>query len=69
TSWVHSWKKRGWKKADKKAPENLELWQRLDKLVEAFKNIEIHWVKGHAGHPQNEHCDQLANRALDEAQY
>ncbi|MCO4754032.1 MAG: ribonuclease HI [Bacteriovoracaceae bacterium] len=64
TSWVKGWKKRGWKKADKKAPENLEQWQELDMLNERF-NVEFIWVKGHAGHPQNELCDQLANEALD----
>tara|TARA_Y100000780_G_scaffold219872_1_gene226561 strand:+ start:23742 stop:24386 length:645 start_codon:yes stop_codon:yes gene_type:complete len=64
TSWVKGWKRRGWKKADKKAPENLEQWQELDRLNEQF-NVEFIWVKGHAGHPQNELCDQLANEALD----
>ena len=64
TSWVKSWKRRGWKKADKKAPENLEQWQELDQLNEKF-NVEFIWVKGHAGHPQNELCDRLANEALD----
>ena len=66
-SWIHGWKRRGWKKADKKVPENVELWQQLDQLVSKFKNIEYQWVKGHAGHPQNERCDQLANEALDDA--
>jgi ribonuclease HI len=66
-SWIHGWKKRGWKKADNKAPENVELWQQLDQLTARFKNIEYQWVKGHAGHPQNERCDQLANEALDDA--
>jgi len=64
TSWVKGWKRRGWKKADKKAPENLEQWQELDQLNEKF-NVEFIWVKGHAGHPQNELCDRLANEALD----
>lgn len=65
--WVDGWKKRGWKKADNKAPENIELWKNLDSLAEIFTNIQYHWVKGHAGHPQNERCDQLANNALDDA--
>lgn len=65
--WVPGWKARGWKKADKKAPENLELWQQLDELVCAHQDFHTHWVKGHSGHPQNEYVDQLANTALDEA--
>lgn len=67
TSWVKGWKSRGWKKADKKVPENVEYWQRLDQLVNDFDNVVFKWVKGHAGHPQNERCDQLANLALDDA--
>lgn len=67
TKWVSGWKKRGWKKADKKVPENVEYWQELDHLAAQFSELKLHWVKGHAGHPQNEHCDQLANKALDEA--
>jgi len=66
-SWVAGWKKRGWKKADKKVPENVELWKDLDQLrLEVYK-IKFDWVKGHSGHPQNEFCDQLANEALDNA--
>lgn len=65
--WVHGWKLRGWKKADNKVPENIELWKNLDQLVGKFRNIRYHWVKGHNGHPQNERCDQLANKALDES--
>ncbi|MDD0852716.1 ribonuclease HI [Halobacteriovorax sp. GB3] len=65
--WVPGWKARGWKKADKKAPENLELWQTLDRLALSFHMLKFYWVKGHAGHPQNEHCDQLANKALDDS--
>ena len=64
--WIHAWKARDWRKADKKPPENLQLWQQLDELRERFWSVEFHWVKGHHGHPQNEYCDQLANRALDE---
>lgn len=67
TSWMDGWKKRGWKKADNKAPENVELWKRLDGLISKFNKIEYFWVKGHAGHPQNELCDEIANKALDEA--
>ena len=55
------------KKADNKTPENLELWQSLDQLNSIFKTVHFNWVKGHAGHPQNEYCDKLANEALDDA--
>jgi ribonuclease HI len=64
--WLPGWKARGWKKADKKAPENLELWQRLDELALGLPGLKLRWVKGHAGHPQNERCDRLANEVLDE---
>lgn len=66
-SWVAGWKKRGWKKADKKVPENVELWQQLDAIKGDFWQVNWHWVKGHAGHPQNERCDQIANNALDDS--
>lgn len=65
-SWVSGWKSRGWKKADGKAPENLELWQELDLLKDSFMQVEWMWVKGHGGHPQNEYCDRKANEAMDE---
>lgn len=64
TSWVKGWKARGWKKADKKEPENLEQWKRLDELYAQY-DVKFIWVKGHAGHPQNELCDRMANEALD----
>lgn len=64
-SWVQGWKNRGWKKADGKTPENLELWQELDQLRNSFMDIEWVWVKGHGGHPQNEYCDRRANEAMD----
>ncbi len=65
--WVVNWKKRGWKKADKKEPENVDRWKRLDELASEFYKVHFKWVKGHDGHPQNERCDELANVALDEA--
>ena len=65
--WVPGWKARGWKKADNKEPENLILWKELDQLKSNFNTITFFWVKGHAGHPQNELCDQMANFALNEA--
>lgn len=69
TSWIDAWKRRGWKKADKKAPDNLDLWQNLDRVASGVDALEFRWVKGHSGHPQNEFVDQLANCALDEAGY
>lgn len=63
--WMAGWKKRGWKKADNRPPENLPLWQELDTLNNHFKSLSFHWVKGHAGHPQNEYCDKLANDLLN----
>ncbi len=65
TSWIHSWKRNNWRTADKKPVKNAELWQRLD---EALKSHEIrwHWVKGHAGHPENERADELARKAIRE---
>ena len=65
--WVVNWKKRGWKKADKKEPENVDRWKKLDELASEFYKVHFRWVKGHDGHPQNERCDELANVALDEA--
>lgn len=65
--WVVGWKARGWKKADNKEPENLLLWKELDQLKSRFSTINFIWVKGHAGHPQNEMCDKMANQALDES--
>ncbi len=66
SKWMDGWKSRGWKKADKKVPENVEMWQTLDVLKQKIgDNLVLEWVKGHAGHPQNEHCDQMANLALD----
>ncbi len=65
-TWVQGWKSRGWKKADNKAPENLELWQELDLIRNSFLEIDWVWVKGHGGHPQNEYCDRKANEVMDD---
>jgi ribonuclease HI len=65
-SWVAGWKARGWKKADNKAPENLELWQALDSIRGKFMEVEWMWVRGHDGHPQNEYCDRKANEVMDD---
>lgn len=57
--WVYSWKKNGWKKADKKPALNVDLWEELLPLLE-IHNVTFNWVKGHNGHPYNERCDSLA---------
>lgn len=64
--WMPNWKKNGWKKADQKTPENLALWQQLDEVLvhPGFIKVHLHWVKGHAGHPQNEYCDKLCQNLL-----
>ena len=62
TQWIHNWKKRGWKTADKKPVKNVDLWQRRDAALRQHK-IRWEWVKGHAGHPENERCDELAKAA------
>ncbi len=64
TTWIHGWKKRGWRTADNKPVKNIELWQQLDALV-AQHQVQWHWVKGHAGDPGNERADALANRGVD----
>ena len=57
--WAVSWQKIGWRKADKKPALNPDLWERLLELLK-IHNVTINWVKGHAGHPENERCDELA---------
>ncbi len=57
--WAKSWKAKGWIKSDKKPALNADLWDRLLNLLE-IHNVKFVWVKGHAGHPENERCDQLA---------
>jgi len=61
--WVKNWRKRGWWRTSKERPENVDLWQRLAALCEVHQ-VEFRWVRGHAGHPENERCDQLAMTAL-----
>jgi len=61
--WIHSWKRNGWKTSDKKPVKNKELWVELDELRRSH-DIEWHWVKGHAGHPENERADALSNRGI-----
>jgi ribonuclease HI len=64
TSWIHNWKTRGWRTADRKPVKNAELWQRLDALA-AQHDIDWHWVRGHDGDPGNERADALANRGVE----
>jgi ribonuclease HI len=64
TTWVHDWKKSGWKTASKQPVKNEDLWRRLDTLA-AQHQIEWVWVKGHAGHNGNERADELANRGVE----
>ncbi|MCP9627361.1 ribonuclease HI [Rhodopseudomonas palustris] len=64
-SWIHNWKRNGWKTADKKPVKNVDLWQRLDTALKSH-SIRWHWVKGHAGHAENERADQLARDGLAE---
>lgn len=66
TEWIHGWKQRGWRTADKKPVKNADLWVRMDEEV-ARHRITWKWVKGHAGDPGNERADLLANRGVEEA--
>ncbi len=61
--WIHGWKKNGWKTSDKKPVKNVELWQALDEAIQRHQ-ISWHWVKGHAGHPDNERADELARQGM-----
>ena len=63
SEWIHNWKRRGWLTADRKPVKNADLWRRLDDVARAHR-VEWHWVKGHAGHPENERADELANRGI-----
>jgi ribonuclease HI len=64
--WIHDWKRRGWRTADKKPVKNVDLWKQLDEAARAHR-VEWLWVKGHAGNPGNERADALANEAIDDA--
>ena len=65
TKWIHDWKKRNWRTADKKPVKNIDLWQRLEAALERH-DVQWIWVRGHAGHPENERADALARHAIDE---
>ncbi|MFA0440048.1 ribonuclease HI [Vibrio sp. 10N.286.49.C2] len=64
TQWIHNWKKRGWKTADKKPVKNADLWKALDEET-ARHSVDWRWVKGHAGHRENEMCDELARHGAE----
>lgn len=63
TGWIHGWKRNGWKTANKKPVKNVELWQRLDEAQQRH-DVTWEWVKGHAGHPENERADELAREGM-----
>lgn len=62
--WMHNWKKNGWRTANKKPVKNADLWKELDEARKRHK-VEWHWVKGHAGHPENEKADELARQGME----
>ena len=66
TQWLPNWKRRNWRTADKKPVKNVDLWQRLEAAV-AQHQVEWAWVKGHAGHPENERADELARLGVAQA--
>lgn len=65
TGWINGWKKNGWKTANKKPVKNVELWQALDEAVQRH-TVNWHWIKGHAGHEENERADELARRGMED---
>lgn len=64
TTWIHGWKKRGWKTAGKKPVKNEDLWKRLDAATQRH-DVTWEWVRGHAGHPENERADELARAGME----
>jgi ribonuclease HI len=63
TTWIHGWKRNGWRTAGRKPVKNADLWQRLDEAQQRH-NVTWEWVKGHAGHPENERADELAREGM-----
>ncbi|NPD14550.1 ribonuclease HI [Xinfangfangia sp. D13-10-4-6] len=63
TGWIHGWKRNGWKTADKKPVKNADLWQRLEE-AQSRHQVTWQWIKGHAGHPENERADALARAGM-----
>lgn len=64
SEWIHNWKRRGWKTANKEPVKNADLWRQLDQLA-SLQRIEWIWVRGHAGHIENERADELARRGVE----
>ena len=67
TKWIHGWKRRDWRTADKQPVKNVDLWQRLDAAA-ARHVVDWQWVRGHSGHPENERADAIARARIDEAE-
>jgi len=63
TSWIHGWKRNGWKTASKKPVKNVDLWERLD-AAQSRHDVHWNWIKGHAGHDENERADELAREGM-----
>jgi len=63
TKWIHNWKKNGWRTAAKKPVKNADLWKQLEVAIQRHQ-VEWHWVKGHAGNPENERADELARQGM-----
>ncbi len=63
TTWIHGWKRNGWKTAGRKPVKNADLWQRLE-LAASRHRVTWEWIKGHAGHPENERADELARKGM-----
>ncbi|ALI55480.1 ribonuclease HI [Celeribacter marinus] len=63
TGWIHGWKRNGWKTANKKPVKNVDLWQRIEAAQETH-TVTWKWIKGHAGHAENEHADELARAGM-----
>jgi ribonuclease HI len=65
-TWIHDWIRRGWRTAAKKPVMNAPLWKDLLALTKAQREVTFHWIAGHAGHPENERCDELAVAAYED---
>ncbi|WP_347312404.1 ribonuclease HI [Defluviimonas sp. SAOS-178_SWC] len=63
STWIHGWKRNGWRTADRKPVKNVDLWQRLEAAQSGHK-VRWEWIKGHAGHPENERADELARAGM-----
>ncbi len=64
SKWIHGWKRNGWRTANKKPVKNAELWQQLEEITNQH-SVTWHWVKGHAGHEENERADELARMGME----